>query len=274
MQPINDTRKKSRRRVEGILRSGKESSPQNAHNYNSVNSSLVAQGLDACRKEMYFTPSLLRGTLTDPVYDFQFRVTIVGDSGVGKSSLLRSFSWAKFSSRHEATMGVDLFARILNVARSKVKMLLWDTAGQQTFRYLIRSYYRNCSGIVVAYSICERESFESVEGWIKEVHTHMHGQAQDPVLLLVGCKSDLARRAGNRQVTKHEAEKLAASLRISFIETSAAEEVNVEEAFSLLAKQMCARARMRQGENPDMASNNTAMLEEAQPVQNDRCCVW
>lgn len=278
MQPLN-ARKRSKRRVEGFLKIGKEkekeSATPNTSNNDRVKNSLVSQGLDACRKEIYFTPSVLRHTLTDPVFDYQFRVTIVGDSGVGKSSLLRSFSWAKFSPKHEATLGVDLFARILNVARSRVKLLLWDTAGQEKFRYLIRSYYRNCSGIVVAYSICQRESFDSVPGWMKEIKTHMFGHDTDPVVILVGCKSDLAQIADNRQVTKHEAEKLADSLSIPFIETSAKAGENVDEAFATLGKQMCQREKMRKKDGTEVAGQgDTSRLQEADAVQNDKCCFW
>ena len=100
--------------------------------------------------------------------------------------------------REEATVGVDFVARILKVKGSKIKLHLWDTAGQERFRFLSRSYYRNSAGVVVAYSILKRGTFERLDQWVKEAREYA-GDIQ-PTVIIVGCKLDLVGVGCKREV--------------------------------------------------------------------------
>ncbi|XP_041055310.1 ras-related protein Rab-39B-like isoform X3 [Carcharodon carcharias] len=142
----------------------------------------------------------------DAIWIYQFRLIVIGDSTVGKSCLLRRFTDGKFSDVSDPTVGVDFFARLVEIEPGKrIKLQLWDTAGQERFRSITRSYYRNSVGGLLVFDITNRRSFEHVRDWLEEAK--MHVQPYRIIFLLVGHKCDLATQ---RKVSKEEAEKLAA----------------------------------------------------------------
>lgn len=110
-------------------------------------------------------------------YDYLFKVVLIGNSSVGKSSLLRRFTDSTFHETYLATIGVDFrfkyptdHRRSIPVANSTVKLQIWDTAGQERFRTITGTYYKGAQGIVLVYDITKRESFEELESyWLKEV---------------------------------------------------------------------------------------------------------
>lgn len=135
----------------------------------------------------------------------QFRLILIGDSTVGKSSLLRYFSDGKFAEVSDPTVGVDFFARLVNVrGGARVKLQLWDTAGQERFRSITKSYYRNSVGAVLAYDICNMESYKHIPVWLMEAKRHI--EPHQATFLMVGCKKDLART--EREVPKETAQVL------------------------------------------------------------------
>jgi small GTP-binding protein len=172
-------------------------------------------------------------------FDFLFKVVVIGDSGVGKSCLLIRFAEDKFSDEHVSTIGVDFTNRTVDVGGDQVKLQLWDTAGQERFRTVTSTYYRGAQGIVVIFDVTERRSFESIQAWVADVDKWA---SQGTVKILVGNKTDLHDR---RQVTTEEGEALAQSLRMTYYETSARENYNVEEAFLGLAAEVKRRAPQR-----------------------------
>eukprot|EP00090_Calanus_glacialis_P003161 TRINITY_DN12297_c0_g1_i1.p1 TRINITY_DN12297_c0_g1~~TRINITY_DN12297_c0_g1_i1.p1 ORF type:complete len:277 (+),score=70.47 TRINITY_DN12297_c0_g1_i1:143-973(+) len=200
---------------------------------------LIVTGLEACRPDTFLNPSLTSLTLVDPVFDFQFRIILVGESTVGKTSLLRALTKTSFWAGEEATVGVDFVARNIKVGGSKIKLHLWDTAGQERFRFLSRSYYRNSVGVVVAYSILRRSTFEGVERWVEEAREH--AGSVPPTIIIVGCKLDLVDIGCKREVSYEEGRELAKSLDALFIETSAKQGVAVEEAFKCLCDGILAK---------------------------------
>ncbi|CAF4993659.1 unnamed protein product [Rotaria sp. Silwood1] len=130
-------------------------------------------------------------------YDYQFRLIVVGDSTVGKSSLLRSFCDGVFSQDPDPTVGVDFNVRIIEVKPGiKVKLQLWDTAGQERFKSITRAYYRNSVGVLLIYDTTNYVSFTHVTSWLNEARTQI--QPYQCVFLLVGTKID---RESERQVS-------------------------------------------------------------------------
>uniref|UniRef100_A0A8C5IJD4 RB39B protein n=1 Tax=Junco hyemalis TaxID=40217 RepID=A0A8C5IJD4_JUNHY len=166
----------------------------------------------------------------EPRWQYQFRVIMLGDSTVGKSSLLRRYTEGAFLDAVNQTVGVDFYVQFVELEPGlQVKLQFWDTAGQERFRSVTRSYYRNSAGGMLLFDITNRTSFESIRQWHQEVTDTI--QPFRMVFLLVGHKSDLA---GQRRVGQREAEKLAASLGVQYVETSAKDASNVVQAFQML----------------------------------------
>ena len=176
--------------------------------------------------------------MVDPIFEYQFRVILIGDSTVGKSSLLRRFTDETFAEVSDPTVGVDFFAKLVKMSDgTAIKLQLWDTAGQERFRSITKSYYRNSVGVLVVYDICNKESFSHISTWMSEAKRHI--EPHKAVFVLVGCKYDIAKKdkTGNvREVSEEEAKEFAETNGINHFETSARTGLNVDEVFSCLSQ--------------------------------------
>jgi len=168
---------------------------------------------------------------TQPV---NVKLLLIGNSSVGKSSLLLRFSDEQWLPEDEssATIGVDFRVHKMDVKGKKVKLSIWDTAGQERFRTITSSYYRGAQGIILVYDVANRESFEALPRWYSELETYVSSSV---VKILVGNKVD---KEFSRQVPAAEAEKFAARMSSLFIETSAKTSVGVKEAFTEVVEQI------------------------------------
>ncbi|XP_074832482.1 ras-related protein Rab-39B-like [Carettochelys insculpta] len=166
----------------------------------------------------------------DSLWHYQFRVIMLGDSTVGKSSLLKRYTEGTFLDSINQTVGVDFYVHFVELQPGlRIKLQFWDTAGQERFRSVTRSYYRNSAGAVLMFDLTNRASFENIREWHQEVTDTV--KPFHVVFVLVGHKSDLV---AQRQVEQKEAKKLASTLGAKYIETSAKSNSNVEDAFQLL----------------------------------------
>ena len=169
--------------------------------------------------------------LNKPQHDYLLKFLILGDSGVGKSSLLMRFTDDAFSETYITTIGIDFKIRTIKLDNGKtIKIQIWDTAGQERFRAITTAYYRGCMGILVVYDVTNLESFERVHQWMKNIETHANKTAQ---LILIGNKSDLEK---HRVVSYEQGENLAKKYGIKFYETSSKRGINVYPAFQELAE--------------------------------------
>ncbi|KAJ2780960.1 ras GTPase [Coemansia javaensis] len=168
----------------------------------------------------------------NPEYDYLFKLLLIGDSGVGKSCLLLRFADDTYTESYISTIGVDFKIRTIELDGKTVKLQIWDTAGQERFRTITSSYYRGAHGIIVVYDVTESESFGNVKQWLQEIDRYA---SEGVNKLLVGNKSDLADK---RAVDFTEAQEFAKSLNLSFLETSAKDSSNVENAFLTMARQI------------------------------------
>ncbi|CAF0830533.1 unnamed protein product [Brachionus calyciflorus] len=165
------------------------------------------------------------------MYTYQFRLIVVGDSTVGKSSLLRYFCDGKFCDDSDPTVGVDFYARITEIRPGiRVKLQIWDTAGQERFRSITRSYYRNSVGALLLYDITNFDSFEHVSEWLSEAKKQI--EPNNAVFMLVGTKQD---KEHLREVPTETAQQFADYHNLLFLETSSKTGDNVEKAFAELA---------------------------------------
>ncbi|KAF8021616.1 hypothetical protein BT93_G1919 [Corymbia citriodora subsp. variegata] len=166
-------------------------------------------------------------------FDYSFKILVIGDSGVGKSSLLLSFI---SNSVHDLspTIGVDFKIKLLTVGGKRLKLTIWDTAGQERFGTLTSSYYRGAHGIILVYDVTRRETFTNLSDiWAKEVD--LYSTNQECIRILVGNKVD---KESERAVTREEGRDLAQRHRCSFLECSAKTRENVNQCFKELIQKM------------------------------------
>ena len=158
-------------------------------------------------------------------YAYLFKYIIIGDTGVGKSCLLLQFTDKRFQPVHDLTIGVEFGARMISIDQKNIKLQIWDTAGQESFRSITRSYYRGAAGALLVYDITRRETFNHLTRWLEEARQNANSNM---VIMLIGNKSDLDHR---RAVSTEEGDRFAKENNLVFLETSAKSAHNVEEAF-------------------------------------------
>ncbi|KAF9192165.1 GTP-binding protein of the rab [Haplosporangium sp. Z 767] len=191
----------------------------------------------------------------NPEYDYLFKLLLIGDSGVGKSCLLLRFADDTYTESYISTIGVDFKIRTIELEGKTVKLQIWDTAGQERFRTITSSYYRGAHGIIVVYDVTDQDTFANVKQWLAEIDRYA---SEGVNKLLVGNKSDLT----DKKVVEYTvAKEFADQLTISFLETSAKNAANVEQAFMTMAKQikdrMGASAMQPSGTNKNIKRTRT-----------------
>ncbi|KAF1381591.1 hypothetical protein PFLUV_G00155560 [Perca fluviatilis] len=167
---------------------------------------------------------------SDESYNFVFKVVLIGESGVGKSNLLSRFTKNEFNRDSRTTIGVEFSTRTVQLDNYAIKAQIWDTAGLERYRAITSAYYRGAVGALLVYDISKHLTYESVDRWLKELFDHA-----DPhiVVMLVGNKKDLDTL---RTVPTEEAKDFAEKRGLMFMETSALDSTNVENAFSEVLK--------------------------------------
>jgi len=187
-------------------------------------------------------------------YDHLFKILLIGDSAVGKSSILRRFTDNDFEEDRPCTIGVDFKTKLFLVDGKRINLTVWDTAGQEKFRSLTSSYYRGTQGIMLVYDVTRRSTFDSLTHWMKEID--MYSTNRDAIILLVGNRVDKA----NREVSAEEGGKFAKTHNMAFIECSAKTTLNIQQAFSDLASKIL--------RTPSLWQKNTTPSNTVSPSQN------
>ncbi|KAL1454143.1 hypothetical protein WDU94_010424 [Cyamophila willieti] len=164
-------------------------------------------------------------------YDHLFKLLIIGDSGVGKSSLLIRFSDNTFSGNYITTIGVDFKIRTIDIHGEKVKLQIWDTAGQERFRTITSTYYRGTHGVIVVYDVTNGDTFANVRRWLLEIENNCEVVNR----ILVGNKNDDPQQ---KVVLTEDAQRFANQMGIQLFETSAKDNINVEEMFMAITHQV------------------------------------
>ncbi|CAE7715747.1 RAB21 [Symbiodinium sp. CCMP2456] len=198
-----------------------------------------------------------------------FKIVILGEGRVGKTSLLRQFVSKTFSEHEASTQSAAYLDKILQLRGTQVQLSLWDTAGQERFHSLAPIYYRNADGALLVYDITDLDSFRRVAKWVEELQV----MGTKCVLAIVGNKSDLQSQA---KVPKADAETYARSINARHSTASAKLGFGVDEAFGALAEDVLAsKARApSQNQTSSRRTRGALVVEEdvPRPRQKSGCC--
>ncbi|KAM3613510.1 uncharacterized protein V6R79_000771 [Siganus canaliculatus] len=212
-------------------------------------------------------------TTREDEYDYLFKVVLIGDSGVGKSNLLSRFTRNEFNLESKSTIGVEFATRSIQVEGKTVKAQIWDTAGQERYRAITSAYYRGAVGALLVYDIAKHLTYENAERWLKELQDHADSNI---VIMLVGNKSDLRHL---RAVPTDEAKAFAEKNSLSFLETSALDSTNVEQAFQTILTaiyNIVSQRQMSGQSNADFSPASNVVPITVEPTQTSTskgvCC--
>ncbi|ORY70798.1 putative SEC4-like Rab/GTPase [Leucosporidium creatinivorum] len=168
-------------------------------------------------------------------YDMLAKMLLIGDSGVGKSCLLLRFCDDAWTPSFITTIGIDFKIRTIELEGKRIKLQIWDTAGQERFRTITTAYYRGAMGILLVYDVTDERSFNNIRTW----HSNVEQHASEGVnKILIGNKCDWSDK---KVITEQQGQELAEELGLRYLETSAKTNINVEEAFFALARDIKAR---------------------------------
>ena len=186
-------------------------------------------------------------------FDVKYKIMVLGESKVGKTSLIKRYTKDQFGGVYLTTVGMDFQDKIIEIEDKKVRLQIWDTAGQERFRNVTKSYFQSSQGLVLVYDITDRESFEKLNFWVDNIKNNAPENAK---FILVGNKCDLA---NERKVSYEEGENYAKNLNIKFFEASARDGTNVNELFFYLANEIYQDNKLKGNNN----SNNGVILRLA-----------
>jgi len=174
---------------------------------------------------------------------------MLGDSGAGKSTLLLRYVQDGFESEHMPTIGIDFRLKNIVLDGHNVKIQIWDTAGQERFRTITHNYYRGAHGILLVYDVTKENSFLNIRKWIQDVRAYAE---QNVNLVLIGNKCDLVDK---KAVETQRGQQLADEYGINFFETSAKENILVDDAFDSLVRTVCER-KFNEKKNNNSSGDN------------------
>lgn len=204
---------------------------------------------------------------TDQHFDYMFKILIIGNSSVGKTSFLFRYADDSFTSAFVSTVGIDFKVKTVIRREKRMKLQIWDTAGQERYRTITTAYYRGAMGFILMYDVTNEESFNSVQDWVTQIKTYSWDNAQ---VILVGNKSDME---NERVVTYDRGKQLADQLGLEFFETSAKENVNVKNVFERLVDIIC--DKMADNLDSDQSMNNmnrgTRLTDNPMPNNQNNC---
>ena len=197
-------------------------------------------------------------------YDLKFKIIVIGESRVGKTSLIKRYTKDQFGGVYLTTVGIDFQNKTIEIEDKKVKLQVWDTAGQERFRNVAKNYFQSTQGFLLVFDITDKESFQKLNDfWIGQLKMNAPEKAKS---VLVGNKSDLA---GQRQVSIEEAEEFAKDNNLKYYEVSAKEGTKVVELFFYLANEIYQSHTYEEfNENKTI----TLKIEKSKKKDKKKCC--
>ncbi|XP_069915207.1 ras-related protein Rab-3D [Oryctolagus cuniculus] len=202
----------------------------------------------------------------DQNFDYMFKILIIGNSSVGKTSFLFRYADDSFTPAFVSTVGIDFKVKTVYRHDKRIKLQIWDTAGQERYRTITTAYYRGAMGFLLVYDIANQESFNAVQDWATQIKTYSWDNAQ---VILVGNKCDLE---DERAVPAEDGRRLADDLGFEFFEASAKENINVRQVFERLVDSICEKMNESLEPSSSPGSNGKGpALGDAPPPQPSSC---
>ena len=195
-------------------------------------------------------------------FDEKIKLMVLGDSSVGKSSILTKYCKNEFMSKYITTIGIDFQIKYLNINNKRIKLQIWDTAGQERYRVVTKNYFNTSNGFVIIYDITSRESFNNINNWMEQIESIVGDRVK---CIIFGNKNDLV---SERKVQKEEGEELAKRYNCSFFETSAKEGNNIEEGFKSITLEIIEKLKNSKVKK----DNGTTILKSKKNKQKKNCC--
>ena len=165
-------------------------------------------------------------------YDIKLKIMLLGDSTVGKTSILRRYCKNEFSNKYATTIGIDFQFKNMIKFDKRIRLQIWDTAGQERYKVVAKNYFNSSDGFVILYDITNKESFQNVTSWISQINDIASKAVK---FILFGNKNDLEE---SRIVKKNEGENMAKKYSMLFYETSAKTGENINEGFDFLVNEI------------------------------------
>jgi Ras-related protein Rab-1A len=165
-------------------------------------------------------------------YDHLFKILLIGNSNVGKSSLFIRFVDNEWKENFIPTIGVDFKIKSIKIDNKTIKLQIWDTAGQERFKSILSSYYKGANGILLLYDITNINSFKNLSSWLIEIEKN---STKNVKKILIGNKCDLNEL---RKISTNQGKEFADTYNMKFIETSAKNNININECFYILGKEL------------------------------------
>ena len=199
-------------------------------------------------------------------YDYLFKIIFIGDPDVGKTAILNRYVSGIYRPNMTSTIGIDLMVKrlFLETTGQSVKLMLWDTAGQERFRAITTSSYRGVHGIFYVYDITSRQSFENIQGWMRELDNYL---TPNVIRILIGNKCD---DETNREVEFDEAMDFADKHRMYFIEVSARDSTDIERAFFVMIRKLVEQYPAKTNNLSIHSTVSLTSVIEPKPVKRKR----
>ena len=191
--------------------------------------------------------------------DLKFKIMILGESMVGKTSFITRYICDKFGERYLCTIGIDFQEKIIKKNNKDIKLQIWDTAGEERYRNVAKSYFQSSQGFIVAYDINNKESFKQVKYWVEQIKSISDESTK---CIIIGTKCDLE----ERQVLEKEGSDFAKKLGYKFFETSAKLNINVNETFETLLDEILKNFR------GNVRNSLTLSKKSAKISEKKKCC--
>lgn len=194
-----------------------------------------------------------------------FKILTIGESGVGKTCVLRRFVEDKFLKNHLATIGIDFKTKIINVNGQEIKLKIWDTAGEERFRNITTQYYKGADGIVLVYDVTDESSYTKIRDWMEQI---ISNTTHDEIgLVLLGNKCDM----DPRTVTEQMGQDMAKELNVIYYETSALNGHGIKEAFEGLTKDIMKKKNLN-NDNTDAGGVELSKKKNKKKKEKSDCC--
>ena len=194
---------------------------------------------------------------------FSPKILTLGETTVGKTSLLNKFTENTFSKTQFATIGIDFKLKKININGKTIELKIWDTAGQERYRNLTKQYYKGADGILLIFDLTKKETFLKINDWIDQLNSHFN---QDEIsIILIGNKKDLS----DREISYEEGNQRGKELNILYFETSAKTGENVNEAFNCLTNEILKKKGIFLERNNSLQINQKKFLQK---TSKKSCC--